>query len=134
MLLWHQVCRIKYQTTGGRFREVFLFKLRKGGVSFACQPLHPHNSTMESEQLVLMARAMEFQTTPGLYCERRCVKIFLAYYIHTLLPSRRQWGKYGYRYAIRATAWYSSFLPKFMFVSINVCPLMYRTWPLHSHY
>jgi Mg-chelatase subunit ChlI len=64
MLLWHQVCLTQYQTAGGRFMEVLLCKLQKGGVSFACQPLHPHNSTMESEQLVLMARAMEFQTTP----------------------------------------------------------------------
>jgi len=68
-----------------------LCKLQKGGVSFACQPLHPHNSTMESEQLLLMARAMEFQTSSGLYRKRRGVKIFLGYYIATLLPSRRHW-------------------------------------------
>jgi len=46
---------------------------------------------MESEQLLLMARAMEFQTSSGLYRKRRGVKIFLGYYIATLLPSRRHW-------------------------------------------
>jgi len=47
-------------TRGGRVREALLYKQLKGGVKFARQPLHPHNSTMESEQLVVMSRIMEF--------------------------------------------------------------------------
>lgn len=101
-LLWHKAYLIHCR--GGRFREVLLCKLQKGGVSFACQTLHPHNSTMESEQLVLMARAMEFQTSSGLYRKRRCVKIFLGYCIPSSLPNLRQWRKYGYNNEIRTTA------------------------------
>jgi hypothetical protein len=56
---------IQCGSTGGRFRKVSLYKPGQPGqrgLGFAYRPLHPHNNTVESEQLVVMARAMEFET------------------------------------------------------------------------
>jgi hypothetical protein len=60
---------IQCGTVGGRFREVLLYRQGQGGIGFAYRPLHPHNSIMESEHVVVMACAMEFETL-NLYRER----------------------------------------------------------------
>jgi hypothetical protein len=58
---WGATC-----TTGGRFMKVSLYKPGQPGLGFAYRPLHPHNSTMESEQLVVMGRAIEcVESCPG---------------------------------------------------------------------
>jgi hypothetical protein len=58
---------------------------------------------MESEQLVVMARAMEFQTTPSLI-------LCLSAELSCLLPGCSLCRKYGYNQEIEAESLYSKFL------------------------
>jgi hypothetical protein len=96
--MWPHMYPLQCGTTGGRFREVLLYKPEQRGFGFACRILHPHNSTTESEQLVVMVRAMVFQTLRVYTIKEVAWKAVLA----TWLAVSRQWRKYGYSQDMKA--------------------------------